>query len=406
MRTLLIAAAVVVLMLSTAALLGPQQPPPPLPAYLVGDDRWLIQVRSFSQLRLILTIIDLSLTPIVLWIFVKGGHSAQLRRRLQQYGLRNKWLLAAAFIILLDLGLFLVRLPLLYLGYTLRSSFGLTAEPALDWLARQSLNLVVNGGIDILTFEVLFWLLRIFPRSWWLLASLAAMLGTIVLVYVYPVLITPLFFEQRPLTDSVLKARILQLGERIGVPVDDVYVIDASKQGSEGNAYFTGIGSNQRIVLYDTLLTNYPTDELLSIVAHEMGHRRAGHIWKGLLESWLITPFGLFIIYRLQRRVLPQWGIRAADDIANLPLMLLWISLAMIATLPLQNWQSRRWETEADHIALVATEDRQALAKTFVHLARQNLSDPTPPRLVEALFGTHPALSRRVAAALEGPLSP
>lgn len=400
MRAILVLATIILIMLSSAALLGPSTPAPPLPPRLAGDGSWLRQAQQLSRLRLPLGIAGLALTPAALWLFVNRGWSARLRRRLVERGIRNQWLLVTVFTCALSAGLALIALPLDAAGFALRRAFGLSSEDPLAWLMRQGLEAAVSLVPSLIAVQGLYWLLRRFPRGWWLGASAGFVLLSVSLVYLEPLIVTPLFFRQQPLADPVLRARILQMGARIGVPVDEVYVIDASKQGAEGNAYFTGVGGSTRIVLYDTLVRSYPPDELLSVLGHEMGHWRERHVWKGLALNAIAAPFGFLAAHVLLRATLPRWGIRSPADIAGLPLLMLLLSLATIATLPIQNWQSRRWEAAADAIAVRATGDREAVARTFAHLARQNLSDPTPPPLIEALFASHPAIGRRVASAL------
>lgn len=406
MRPLLVLAAVLACMFGSAAILGPHVPAPPLPAALAGDSAWLAAAVRIGRLRAALTVATLALTPVVLWSFTRRGSSARLRRRLQERGLRRPWLLVGAYTLALLGLLFLLQLPLDAAGFVIRRSFGLSSEPAVSWLARQVGEDAIGIGIASVAVEGLYWLLRRFPRRWWMLASLAYAAGSLGLVYLEPLVITPLFFTERRLEDEGLRARIVQMGARVGVPVGEVVVIDASRQGNEGNAYFTGIAGSTRIVLYDTLLQTYPADELLAILGHEMGHWREQHILQGLLLNWLAAPFAFFAAHRILRSSLPRWGIRAPDDVAGLSFLLLLANLAMIALLPLQNWQSRRWEVEADRFAVQATGDPQALARTLVRLARQNLSDPTPPPLIEALWATHPAIGRRVAALEKEPRNP
>ncbi len=247
--------------------------------------------------------------------------------------------------------------------------------------------------------EALYWLIRVAPARWWLLAAAGAVAGSLLLTYLAPYVITPLFFTQRPLPDQALRAQIIALGERVGVPIDEVYVIDASRQGNEGNAYFTGIGGATRVVVYDTLLREYPPQELATILAHELGHWRGHHVWKGLLLTAITAPVGLWALHTTLGWLLPAWGIRDRADVAGLPLMMLLATLGGLALLPAQNWISRQWEREADRFAIMATGDPDAFRTTFVRLARQNLADPTPPRLYEGIFATHPAISRRVADA-------
>ncbi len=398
MRPFLVLLAVLAVMFGSALLLGPRDPAPPLPPELLEDTEWLAAAERISRLRLVLYVATLALAPLVLWLFVSRGSSAQLRRRLQERGLRNAWLLVACYTALLAALLFILQLPLDSAGFFIRRIFGLTAEAPAAWLLRQVLEWAVGLVLLLIAVEALYWLLRRFPRRWWLIASFGYVVYSLGLVYLQPFVITPLFFEQRPLADPVLQARIVQMGASIGVPVSEVLVIDASKQGNEGNAYFTGVGNSTRIVLYDTLLTDFDTDEILAILGHEMGHWREQHIWKSLILSWLLAPAGLFVAHLILHSTLPRWGIREPADIAGLPFLLLLLSLVTIASLPIQNWHTRRWEADADRIGVLATGNPRAFARTFVHLAQQNLSDPAPPQLVEALFATHPAIGRRVAA--------
>jgi Zn-dependent protease with chaperone function len=406
MRPSLVVAVVFLVMIGSAYLLGPATPAPALPSELVEDAAWLQRAEEIGQLRLLLTSAELVLLPAALWIFVSRGWSARLRRRLVERGLRNQWLLVGGYTLILVAGLALVQLPLAYAAYFMRRSYGLTPESPTAWLVRYAAETGVAALLALVAAEGLYWLLRLFPRRWWIGASLGYVALSLLLAYLQPLVVTPLFFSQRPLADADLRARIMQMAAHIGVPVNEVYVIDASKQGNEGNAYFAGVGDSTRIVLYDTLLAEYPTDELLGILGHEMGHWRERHIWKSLALSWLFAPLGLLAAYVVLQALLPRWGIRSPSDVAGLPFLLLLGTLVTIAMLPMQSWQSRRWEAQADRIAVAATGDPAALARTFVRLSQQNLADPTPPRLVEGLWMSHPALGRRVAYLLEGPDGP
>jgi STE24 endopeptidase len=396
----------VLIVLLQGYVLPPYTAAPPLPPSFLGDPQWLYLAEQIALYRIPLYVTELALPPLVLWSFVRRGAAARLQRRLSERGLRNQWLLVGIYGLLLWAGLALLRLPLHYAGYMLRRAYGLSNEPLVAWLGRMVIEAAIEIGASVLAVEGLYWLLRTFPRRWWILASAGAMLLSVFFVYISPIVITPLLFTQRPLTDVELRARIVDLAGHIGVRVGEIYVIDASRLGIEANAYVTGVGDTTRIVLYDTLLTNYPQDELMAILAHEMGHWRRYHIWQGLLLSFMVTPFGFAVVHVLLRRVLPRWGIRRPADIAGLPFLLVLLSIATITTLPLQNWQSRRLEIEADQVAVQATGNGPAFAHTFIRLARQNLTNPTPPRLIESLFATHPAIGRRVAAALAGAANP
>lgn len=380
--------------------LGPHTPPPPIPATLLGGDTaWLQQAEQLGIYRRWLAVGELALAPLGLWLLVRLGWSAQLRFWLETHVSTNIWLLVACFTLVFAVVAALLSLPLSYVGLALRRGYGLSAEPTAAWLARQAKELLVSLALTLAMAEGLYWLLRAAPERWWLWGAAGAFAGILALTYLTPYVITPLFFTQRPLEDQELRADIFALGERTGVPIGEIFVIDASTQGNEGNAYFTGIGGATRVVLYDTLLTQYPRAELLTILAHELGHWHRQHVWQGLLLSGIGAPVGLWSLHIALRRLLPRWGIRGPADVAGLPLILLLATLGSLATMPAQNWISRRWEREADQFALEATGDPAAFEATFLRLAQQNLTDPTPPPVFEGLLGTHPAVGRRIAAA-------
>lgn len=400
MRVLLVFGLLVVIMVGLAWLLGPRTPAPELPRQLVGTDAsWLQNAEKYSMQRRPLAIAGLLLTPIAWWFMISLGGSAALRGWLEQRISTNPWILVAVFTCIFMLGTAILNSPLTYAGLVLRRAYGLSAETTPAWLVRQAKELLVGLVLTLVMVEVLYWLVRVAPQRWWLWAAAGAIIGSLLLTYLAPYVITPLFFNQQPLQDQALRTQIMELGERTGVPISEVFVIDASTQGNEGNAYFTGIGGATRVVLYDTLLRQYPTDELLTILAHELGHWRAQHIWKGLLLTAVGAPIGLWIVHILLGWTLPSWGIRGRSDVASLPLIMLLATLGGLATMPVQNWISRQWEREADRFAIMATGDPAAFQATFVRLAKQNLADPTPPPLYEGLFATHPAIGRRVADA-------
>lgn len=399
MRALVAGALVAGVMLGLGWLLGPRTPAPPLPPELVGDASWLVRAERLSQYRRVLGLVRLAFTPLGLWLFIRLGWSAALRDWLTTEGIANAWLLVGAFTMILMTAATLLTLPFGYIDLVLRRAYDLSHESTTAWLIRQGKALGVSLVITLIVVQGLYWLLRTLPHWWWAPAAFGGVVFTIALTYLQPYVITPLFFTQRPLADESLRAAIITLGERSGVPINEVYVIDASRQGNEGNAYFTGVGGATRVVLYDTLLRDYQRDELLTILAHELGHWRYHHIWQGIALTAVGAPVGLWLVHLLLQRLLPAWGIRDPADIASLPLILLIVTLGSYLLLPAENALSRHWERQADRFAIAATGNPQAFQRTFVRLARQNLADPTPPRLIEGLFGTHPAIGRRVADA-------
>lgn len=364
-----------------------------------GD--WVAKAKSYQRARLVLMLLSLALTPLALWLFLRLGWSAALRSWLEAWGLDNPWLFVGAYTVIVLLLAAIASLPLDYAALSLRRAYGLTQEPTGAWLVRQTKAFLVGLVIGLVAVEGLYFLLRNTPRTWWIWAS-AGMIGlSLLLAYLFPLVITPLFYKQRPLEDQELREQIMVLAERAGVRVEGVYVINASTTGSEGNAYFTGIGGSTRIVLFDTLLDRYPREEIVTILAHELGHWRYQHVWKGLALSAALTPLALLLVHLLLQATLPAYGIRGLADVAGLPLIALILTLGATLLIPGQNWLSRQWERQADRFALEATNDPQSFIATFERLARQNLADPAPAPLVEAIFYSHPSIARRIEMARE-----
>src|SRR5919202_5676969 len=171
MRSILASTSVVLVMLGSAALLGPKESAPPLPAALAGNGDWLGRAGQLSQVRLPLLITGLVLPPIALWIFVRRGRSARLRRRLIEGGIRNQGLLAGIFTLLLDVGLLLLALPIEAASYFLRRAFGLSADTHTTSIVRQLAEAAVSAVLLVLAVEGFYWLARGFPFLWWLYAS-------------------------------------------------------------------------------------------------------------------------------------------------------------------------------------------------------------------------------------------
>jgi STE24 endopeptidase len=187
----------------------------------------------------------------------------------------------------------------------------------------------------------------------------------------------------------MLAANLRLLSTRAGVPVRDVLVADASRRTTKVNAYVSGIGRTRRVVLFDTLLQAADPAEVQVVVAHELGHRRDGHVAKLTLLAMAGAAAAVAVLWAVL-------GTRIAQP-RTLPEALL-LLLALEATaLPAGAWLSRRWERDADRCSLDLTEEPAAFARAHVELARRNLSDLEPPRLVYLLLFSHPTPPERLA---------
>jgi STE24 endopeptidase len=289
-----------------------------------------------------------------------------------------------------------VQLPGSYwIGHVRERRYGFSTQTAWGWLGDRAKGLGVSLVLGAAAFVALVGLARALPRWWPAVAAPGLALLVLLLSFVAPVVLEPLFNRFRPLADEALAGDLRALAVRAGVPVRDVLVADASRRTTKHNAYVSGLGKTRRVVVYDTLLANDKPRELALIVAHELGHRRARHVQKGTALAMAGSAgFVLALWALLHWSALPEPG-----NPRVVPLVLLVGALLELPGLPLGAALSRRWEREADRFSIELTGDREAYVGAHLDLARSNLSDLDPPRLVYALLFSHPTAPERLAAA-------
>ncbi|MBA7704723.1 Protease HtpX [subsurface metagenome] len=244
--------------------------------------------------------------------------------------------------------------------------------------------------------ETLYFFLRQFPNHWWLPATAAWVLLTIVLGKITPALIIPLFYKCSPLANEELKERLLQLCKNCGVGAEQVSEVQLSKDTRKANAAVAGFGKGRRILLADTLLKNYSDEETEAIFAHELGHLHLFHIWKILGFGAAISLASFYLTFLLFRAKLSFFGFDQIYDIAAFPLLALILMLLGLILIPVQNGYLRHLEKQADTFALDHIQNRQSFVSAITKLGNQNLSDPSPSRLEELLLYTHPPISKRL----------
>lgn len=305
-------------------------------------------------------------------------------------------LYAACLLLLFRMAL----LPLdLYGGFVREHAFGLSTQTLDGWLKDWGKGLLLQISLLLPAVNLLYLLVHWSPHRWFVPATGVLGVMIVLLAFLAPVLIDPLFHTFIPLKDADVKARVLRLAERAGIPVEQVLEMDASRRTVKANAYVTGFGQTKRIVLYDTLLKRASPEELEVVLAHEIGHRLYHHIWKGVGLSIL----ALFLGFGIAAQVL-RWGVTRGflahpADPAGLPLLALTLFVLSLVTLPLQNAISRAFERQADLAAFELSQNRDAYIKVEVDLARSNLADITPPRWAVLLLYTHPPVLERIAVA-------
>lgn len=235
-------------------------------------------------------------------------------------------------------------------------------------------------------------LMRRYPRGWWVPGSALVVAFGVVSIYAGPVVLDPLFNTFKPLPAGEVRDDVLELAEKAGVDVGEVYSVDASRRTTAANAYVAGLGRTKRVVLYDTLLENFERDEVRLVVAHELAHVHHRDVPNGLLYLTIVAPFGMFAVARLTRRLAPE----GEPGPAALPALALGIVLMTTAITTISNQLSREVEARADSYALMLTGEPDPFIAFERRIALRNLSDPEPPNWQTYLLATHPPTIDRI----------
>jgi STE24 endopeptidase len=243
----------------------------------------------------------------------------------------------------------------------------------------------------------LFLALRLAPDYWWIAGFAGAFAFMLAMLVVYPSVIAPLFNRFTPLEDAELKARMEALLERIGFRADGLYVMDASTRSTHGNAYFSGLGKAKRIVFFDTLLRSHTSDEILAILAHELGHYKFGHVRQRLVQAAAFLLIGFLALHLAFSHGLAG-AFRLPEDPGVVLVIVMTASAPILHLLsPLTNYLSRRAEFQADDFAC-RVYGEGPMVSALTKLSRDNLATLTPDRLYALFYYSHPPAPLRIAA--------
>jgi len=287
-----------------------------------------------------------------------------------------------------------------FAGFRHEHAWGLSTQSAggwfFDWLKGLVVGLVLAAGA-LLSFVAAA---RTWPDAWPLVVAAAAAATLLVLGFVAPLVLEPLFNRFQPLQDAELAASLHSLADRAGVPVSRVLVADASRRTRKLNAYVSGLGRTRRVVVYDTLLADADPRELRLVVAHELGHRRARHVAKGTLLAMAGAALVVAVAWALLRSpaLLSSIGASGPEDPKVIPFLLVLGSLLGLLASPFGSALSRRWERRADAFSLALTRDPHTFESTHRRLALANLADLDPPRPIYLAWFGHPTPPERIAA--------
>jgi STE24 endopeptidase len=312
----------------------------------------------------------------------------------------------AAFYILASA---VLSFPLLvYTGFFREHRYGLSNQAFGPWFEERIIALTVVLVLFGLLLVLLYAVFRRAPRTWWIWGSVVSLSALALTTLIAPVFILPLFNEYRPLADPELKESILAMARANGVPADEVYEFDASRQSKRISANVTGILGTMRISLNDNLLSRCTPGEIHSVMGHEMGHYVLNHAYEGLMFFGVVLLLGFAFLRwgygAARRRWGARWGIGDIDDEAGLPLLAAVLSVYFLLATPFINNFVRANEAEADLFGLNATREPEAFAEVALKLGEYRKLDPGP--IEEWIFFDHPSGRARIEMAMRWKAEP
>ncbi|MDO9528009.1 MAG: M48 family metallopeptidase [Syntrophales bacterium] len=286
-----------------------------------------------------------------------------------------------------------------YSTFVIEKRHGFSTITLKLWITDLLKNLFISTLLMVFLFCPLLALIYYAEKTWWLWAWMFFAAFQLLMLWLYPIVIAPLFNKYEPIKDQELEQRIISIMEKVGLKTKGVYQVDAGRRSKHTNAYFTGIGKTKRIVLFDTLLESHTSDEILSVLAHEIGHWKKKHIMKQLLFMEIVSFFLFYLVYRLM-----DWSpmYRTFGLETNIPYVGLFLITALFSPFsffftPLVSMVFRKFEREADDYSYWLLGNTKPLCSALRRLAKDNLANLHPHPVYAWFHYSHPPLTERIA---------
>lgn len=379
--------------------------------YRLPPDK-LAKAEALYKTRTELYLFGMIFGIVILWVLLKLRVAPAFRDLAERAG-KNRFLQALIFVPLLTLLIAVISLPLDIYQHHISRVYGLSVQGWGSWIADWSKGEAVSLVITVLAVFGLFWIIRKSPQRWWFYFWLATLPFVVLLIFVAPVILDPMFntFEPLEKKQPQLVSAIETVTHRGGldIPRDRMFEMEASEKVTTYNAYVTGIGATKRVVVWDNTSRDMTVPETLFVFGHEMGHYVLNHIYKGLAFFAGLMLAGFWLGRKLVLAMLARWGetwhIRGLDDLAALPVLMLALSLLTLVGEPIGNAFSRHLEHQADVYGLEVTHglfpnNGEVAASAFQKLGEKSFDYPTPNPLLIFWSYDHPSIPDRIRFSL------
>lgn len=296
-----------------------------------------------------------------------------------------------------------IDLPLsIYQTFGLEARFGFNKTTWKIWLVDLVKGVVLGAAIGLPLLALVLYLMSAAGHAWWFWAWVALSLFSLLMMWIAPTVLMPLFNKFTPLEDEALKVRVTALMQRCGFNASGFFVMDGSKRSAHSNAFFVGFGSTKRVVFYDTLLKQINHDEMEAVLAHELGHAHHKHIIKRMVMQFVVSFVGFALLGWLATQTWFYTGLgvqpslTGSNDALALLLFMIAVPVFMFFVTPLFSWGSRKDEFQADAYA-VKNSSGAALASALLTLYEDNASTLTPDPIYMSFYASHPPATERLA---------
>ena len=357
------------------------------------------EAQRYNKIQRWLGISDFVVGSAFLVLLLVTGWTGWLRDFALRRGFQNYTLAVFLYLFFLLLISKVLGFGFDYYGFQLERKFQLSTQRIRSWLWDEAKGFLVGVVLAGIVVELLYFMIRQSPQHWWLITWVLFIGLFILMAQLAPVVLLPIFYKFEPLENEDLRRRLVLLSEHAGTRVRGVYRWKLSEKSKKANAALTGLGNTRRIILADTLLDNYEPEEIEAVLAHELGHHVHRHILKSIFVQAGITLLGFWAANWVLHYAVDHHMFEELSDFANLPLLVLTISALSLVLMPALNAYSRFNERQADRYAFESIASVEPFISSMNKLAQQNLAERRPSKFVEMLFHSHPAISKRVAAA-------
>jgi len=299
---------------------------------------------------------------------------------------------------------FIFDLPFsIYSNFVIEEKHGFNRQNFAGFFSDQGKGLVLGALLGGLLLACLLSVMQVFNDYWWLWAWGLVSSFSVLIAWIFPTILAPLFNKFSPLVEGELKRGIEQLAVEVDFPASDVSIMDASRRSSHGNAYFTGVFGKKKIVLFDTLVSSLSPKQVIAVLAHELGHFKLRHVRLSLARSIIMTGLVFYVISRCMSisGFYTTFGFEDVSSHAALIVFSVWFGLISFYFLPLQSWLSRRNEFAADSFAKQYSSPVD-LASALIKLSETSRSMPISHPIYSAIYHSHPPLLERIIALRRG----